>query len=283
MSDTPNGDLDGQSNPLNDVPSQAGEFFPNTHRNSGKSEANDEEQFHFTVLAKNACINSHDRLVHVLAELENEAWDVVLFSETRATTNMVILDGGHALYTSISDNACAGVGILLHERHVKQHNRILNVSGRVLALDFVANGKRVRSIAVYVPHCGYSVQDLEEVYEQLWCTISEARRLKRSVIIGGDFNTQLFVGQRGILIKQLSEEFGLRISNDNMPQGTNTWTFCSSVGVKRRIDYILVSNNLLIHEAGPSGILDLGSDHRVVRTVLIVRKLVKRQWEKRYR
>ena len=132
-------------------------------------------------------------------------------SEAHAKTNMVILDGGHALYTHIGDNAAAGVGILLHERHVKKNNRVSNVSGRVLALDFVLYGKRVRSIATYIPHCGYSVQDLEETYEQLRCIVSEPRRLHRAVIIGGDFNTQLIVGLRGILIKQLADEFGLRI------------------------------------------------------------------------
>merc|ERR1712086_101146 len=103
----------------------------------------------------------------------------------------------------------AGVGILLHERHVKQSNRIQNVSGRVLALDFTVNGNKMRSIATYVPHCGYSVQQLEQTYDQLRCVVSEARRSKRAVIVGGDFNTQIGIGRRGILLEQLSEEFGL--------------------------------------------------------------------------
>ena len=83
------------------------------------------------------------------------------------------------------------------------------------------------------------------------------------------------------MLKQLSEEFGLRITNDTIPDSIDSRTFCNSMDVERRLDYIFASNNFLIHEAGPSGILDLGSDHRVVRTVLIVRKLVKRQWEKK--
>ena len=93
-------------------------------------------------MAKNARINSNECIVEVLAELENVVWDIVLFSGTRAATSMVTLDGGHVLYKNITDNAYAGVGILLHERHVKQSNRIQNVSGRVLALDFAVNGKK---------------------------------------------------------------------------------------------------------------------------------------------
>ena len=83
------------------------------------------------------------------------------------------------------------------------------------------------------------------------------------------------------MIKQLSGEFGLRITNDTILEGASIWTFCSSMGVKRRLDYIFASNDFLIHEAGPCGILDLGSDHRAVRTVLTVQKQVKPRWEKK--
>ena len=74
--------------------------------------------------------------------------DVVLFSETLATKNKVILDGGSVLYTNIRDNPYAGVRILLNAKHVDRSNRIYNVSGRVLVLDFTINRKRIRSIAI---------------------------------------------------------------------------------------------------------------------------------------
>ena len=85
------------------------------------------------MLAKNARINTDDKIVQVLAELECHPWDVIFFSETRAATNKLILDGGHALYKNLTDNDYAGVGILLHTKHVKQNNSIHNVSGRVIA------------------------------------------------------------------------------------------------------------------------------------------------------
>ena len=60
----------------------------------------------------------------------------------------------HAI--NISDNVRAGVGILFYVSHAKQPNRIINVSGRVFAFDFTVHGKRIWSIAAYVPHWGYS-------------------------------------------------------------------------------------------------------------------------------
>ena len=72
------------------------------------------------------------------------------------------------------------------------------------------------------------------------------------------------MGVRGIMLEQFSQEFGLCISNGTIPETNNGWTFRSSMGIKRRLDYILSSNNLFIREAGPGNFFDLGSDHRVV-------------------
>ena len=120
------------------------------------------------------------------------------------------------------------------------------MSGRVLALNFTVNGNKMRNIATYVPHCGYSVQHLEQTYDQLRCVLSEARRSKRAVIMGGDFNTQIYIGRRGILLKQLSDEFGLRITNDTIPETTDDWTFRSSTDIKRRIDFVLATHHFFI-------------------------------------
>ena len=51
--------------------------------------------------------------------------------------------------------------------------------------------------------------------------------------------------------------------------------------VKRRLDYVLASECFLIKESGPPGILNLGSDHRVVRTVLTIQKRTKKRYEKK--
>ena len=53
------------------------------------------------------------------------------------------------------------------------------------------------------------------------------------------------------------------------------WTFESSMGVRRRLDFILASQNLVVQASGPSNKLNLGSDHRAVQTTLVDRKIGK--------
>ena len=95
--------------------------------------------------------------------------------------------------------------------------------------------------------------------------------LQRHVVRISD-NTQFGVGIRGLLLDVFAHEFGLSISNANAPETNFDWTFRSSMGVCRRLDYILVSMSLLVRECGPSGKLDLGSDHRAVATTMVCQK-----------
>ena len=62
------------------------------------------------------------------------------------------------------------------------------------------------------------------------------------------------------------------ITNGTTPEADIDWTFRSPMGIKRRIDYIIASKCFIIKETGPSEILNLGSDDRVVRSVLISQK-----------
>ena len=101
-----NGGLNIQSNAPNDVP----EFFPD-----GPVIISDDHKFEFIAITKNARIQSTDKIVQVLAELEKHPWDIIPFSETRASSGTKVLDGGHVLYSTIDkNNVCAGVAILLH-------------------------------------------------------------------------------------------------------------------------------------------------------------------------
>ena len=121
----------------------------------------------FVMLAKNARISSAAQITQLLADLADISWDVVLFFETHSPSGKHILDGGHILCTHLGENKYAGVGILLHAKHVRDGNRIHCISGRVLALDFMAGPSRVRAVAVYAPHAGYDWFHFEETLEQL--------------------------------------------------------------------------------------------------------------------
>ena len=69
-------------------------------------------------------------------------------------------------------------------------------------------------------------------------------------------------------LEQFSQEFGLCITNARNPEIDTDWTFESSMGIRRRLDFVLASNCLLVRESCPSGKLNLGSDHRVVQSIL---------------
>ena len=53
------------------------------------------------------------------------------------------------------------------------------------------------------------------------------------------------------------------------------------MGIKRRLDYICSSHSLFIGETGPTDMLNLGSDHKAVRSVFVVaRKKLKHRIKK---
>ena len=64
----------------------------------------------------------------------------------------------------------------------------------------------------------------------------------------------------------------MSITNASGPETITDWTFRSSMGVCRRLDYILVSRILLVRESGPSDEFHLGSDHRVVKAKVVSQK-----------
>ena len=161
------------------------------------------------VFTKNACISSSKRLAVVLSELQSVSWHIVLFSETRAASRSVVLDGGHKLFAFLGDHRYAGVDILVHADLVGDVYRVHRVSGRVLAIDLRRGGCVFRIVSVYCPHGGYEITDLEEMYHQLHVLFLEAQRRNFRIIIGGDFNIVVGVGDRGTLFNDFLHTFGL--------------------------------------------------------------------------
>jgi len=174
---------------------------------------------------------------------------------------------GHRLYTYIGHHFAAGVGILVHQRHVPNIIRHQPVSDRLLEVD-IRIGERVFAfIAVYMPHAGYHIDILNSTYDLLMKTSTAATRRGHSLVIGGDFNAQPGVGIRGWNLVNFEAAFDLNIANAHKnAEEDDMWTFRGILGALRRIDFILVPDNYLVSAAHASSDIDLGSDHRSVLT-----------------
>ena len=207
-------------------------------------------------------------MTHVLAEVRGIPWGFILFSETRMKSGQQILDGGHKLYSSLDDNQFAGVAILVNAKHVKKNIKLHVISGRVLALDVCINGLKIRVVAVYLPHCGYDVEDFDQTFDQLRCVVDQGQKQKRKIIIGGDFNSQVNVGYRGTQLQSLVDSFALTITNNLDIPWEMQWTFESSMGIKRKIDFVLISRSFELISGHASNEINLGSDHRSVKSVV---------------
>ena len=161
-------------------------------------------------------LDSIERMTQLLAELENVQWDIILISESRTPSGMYRLDGGHVLYTVLMDDDFLGTGILLNAKHAKSSNTVHNLSSRVLGLDFCVNGMKIRAVSVYVPYCGYiGVDVFDETYDRLRYLCAAGRKQRRRLLIGGDFNSQVGVGERGECMDEFVRSFGLVLANSS--------------------------------------------------------------------
>ena len=106
----------------------------------------------YTVFAKNARLQN--KLPEMLGELAGLCWDVVLLCETRSALGTVRLDSGHLFVGSAPLSPAAGVGILLHERHVSKLKLVKQISLRLMFADVVFSHGTVRFVAAYAPHSG---------------------------------------------------------------------------------------------------------------------------------
>ena len=123
----------------------------------------------------------------------------------------------------------------------------------------------VRFISIYCPHAGCPLSDLANLYEELELVLDEARRQCFRIILGGDFNTVLNVGDRGAMLNEIRQNFSLRVSNDPAKLSeAERWTFRSSMGITRQIDYIFASPAFGETLGRSTDAIHLGSDHRAV-------------------
>ena len=80
------------------------------------------------------------------------------------------------------------------------------------------------------------MEALRTVYDMLRVVLDEAERLHCKFVVAGDFNTELNVGHRGNFLDEFACMSRLQLANYETHD--DSWTFCSSPGVRRTIDFI---------------------------------------------
>ena len=204
----------------------------------------------------------------MVTELTDIQWDILFLSETRAPDDDKLVTGGHRLLTSNGGENHEGVALMIHSRWTSNILHVGRVSGRVMYADICIGLHIYRFIGVYLPHSGYSFQEFENAVMSMRGLLEDGMRLGYKCITGGDFNTQIGQGRRSNLLTDTFGETGMTISNLNedfpLPE---KWTFRSSLGILRQLDYIIANDSSICEEAGPIDYFDLGSDHRGVLAV----------------
>ena len=146
----------------------------------------------FVTILKNArSIQTEERFEELTLECERLAWDAVLVNETwrKDEEEVVKLKDGHTWCGSGGTAGKHGVGILLNKRWTL--SRFKAISTRLCVLEVEAESRSFRLIATYMPHAGYKDEAVEELYENISTQIKEARKNRRSIILGDDWNSEV--------------------------------------------------------------------------------------------
>ena len=85
--------------------------------------------------------------------------------------------------------------------------------GIVLALKYGC----IRFVAVYCPHAGFQINDLEMVYLDLCSLARDAKHKNIKFVVGGDFNTQIDDISLGDLLSNFLKEYILLAANTTEP------------------------------------------------------------------
>ena len=228
------------------------------------------ERHPFVIYSKNCCLSSDLRVAQLLGELNSVAtWDVITLCETRAPPREVVLDGNHKLFLARGEYITSGVGILVHQRYADVVSNFVAHSDRLCSVDIVVGKSKMRIFVIYVPHAGYPFPEFEHLIDLAMDLISKAHQLHFHVMIGGHFNCQLDVGIRGSRLREMCVICYLRIANELLDGAdcSDIWTFESSMGVRRQLDFILASAKLPVIITEATRAIDMGSDHRAVKAV----------------
>jgi len=253
------------------------------------------------IIAKNARgLKTDDRIQELLTELKTiQNWDIIILSETWRIDafEMFATNEGHLFANAGCEAGRRGVGFLINRRWVKWIKSFEPVNERVASITLKKHKIKIKVVGVYFPHCGYSDDAVQQVYDILGNILNETGKTKEHLVIAGDFNAEIgaretidnqkLIGQwsigvqnyRGFVLKRWCELHGLSIANTLYPKTKeNTATYVGPNKHERQIDYVLLVERTrkILRNAGSTEDVDLGSDHRAIEVTLEIGKQKKR-------
>ena len=229
-------------------------------------------------------------------ELLNFKWEIVGLAETRRKgVQLEQLPSGHVLYTrGEEERSIRGVGFLVNKSIKDRVVQYEGESSRVASLTLSVNRRyQLQVIQVYAPTSSHSDEEVEELYEEI--ARSMEKNKSHFKIIMGDFNAKVgqqhksdgtIVGQfglgerneRGTRLVQFAASKNLKIANTHYKKRkSRKWTWRSPNGeTKNEIDYILANKNI-VQNVDVVQRVNIGSDHRMVRSTIKMNVRFERQ------
>ena len=251
----------------------------------------------FRAIAKNVRgMADEDRIRELLHETKtlDENWDVLILSETwrEEEFEMWTTNDGHLFANAGCVKKRRGVGFLVHSKWVPFITQFVAINERVSYVRIVKGRLKLKIVAVYFPHSGYSDEAVQFMYDTLGEVVAEAKNKKEHIIIAGDFNAEIgirkdtddkrFIGERtmgegnyrGFWLKRWCEMQSLTIANSLYPKrDENIATYIGPNGRPRQIDFVMVCSRArrLLRNAGSTSDVNVWSDHRSVEACFELR------------
>ncbi len=187
------------------------------------------------------------------------------------------------LYTKGGEESIGGVGFLVNKNIKDRVVQFEGESSRVAMLTLRVNNRyQLQVIQVYAPTTSHSDEEVEELYEEIARTMEKDK--SHFKIIMGDFNAKvgphqqsdgIAVGkhglgdrnERGTRLVQFAISKNLKIANTFYKKRKNkkrSWQSPNET-TRNEIDYILVNKNI-IQDVNVIQMVNIGSDHRMVRS-----------------
>ena len=221
---------------------------------------------------------------------QTKNWDIIVLTETWRVDEfeMFATNEGHLFANAGCEAGRRGVGFLVHRKWVKFLQSFTPISERVATLTLRKNKFKIKIAGAYFPHCGYSDECVQEIYDVLGNIVREAAKGEH-LVIAGDFNAEVGVRQvidnqtligawsigeqnyRGFMLKRWCELNEMVIANTMYPKTKeNIVTYVGPNNNERQIDFAFINRitRRNLRNAGSTKDVDLESDHRAIEVIL---------------